>query len=148
MPPAKRAKRSSTSSSRRKAFKEPPAFKRLTKSLDTAQEALAELSKQSGRDVGQSASAISKDLRTFVSNARRHSGRLGKALSRDFEQAQKKLAKATSSASAGGGSSRTSSRRTATSRGASTRTASRSSSTARGKRKSTSAKSSGRSAKK
>lgn len=93
------AKRSTRSSSRTSKFKEPAAFKRLTKSLDTAQEALAELSKQGGRDVGQSAGAISKDLRTFVTNARRHSGRLGKALARDFEQAQKKLSKATTTSS-------------------------------------------------
>src|ERR1700751_3432878 len=94
------AKRSTRSSSRTSKFKEPAAFKRLTKSLDTAQEALGELSKQGGRAVGQSAGAIYKDLRGFVSTARRHSGRLGKALARDFEQAQKKLAKSATGSSA------------------------------------------------
>ena len=51
-----------------------------------------ELRKDTGRDVGQGASDLYKDLRTFVSSARRDSGKLAKALQRDFEQAQKRLA--------------------------------------------------------
>lgn len=140
------AKRSTRSSSRTSSFKEPAAFKRLTKSLDTAQDALAELSRQGGRDVGQSAGAIYKDLRTFVSNARRHSGRLGKALARDFDQAQKKLAKSATGNSARRSStrstsSRSSSSRTTAGRSSSSRTtASRGGSTSRAKRGTSTAK--------
>jgi hypothetical protein len=124
----------------------------LTKSLDTASDALAELRKQGGRDVGQSARAVYKDLGTFVSSARRHSGQLGKALARDFDQAQKKLAKATSTAtSKSGGSSRATSKRATASRGTSkrstakragtsTRAASSRSSGGRAKRTSTTSK--------
>jgi len=135
MPAAKRSTRSS--SSRKRNFKEPAALKRLTKSLDTAQDALAELSKQGGRDVGQSAGAIYKDLRAFVTNARRHSGRLGKALARDFDQAQKTLSTSTS-----GSSTRKSTTRAGATRRSSARstTSSRSTSTSRGKRTSTASK--------
>ena len=63
MPPAKKP---ATSASRaRVAPKEPAALKRLTKSLDAAQEALAELRKDTGRDVSQGARDLYKDLRTF-----------------------------------------------------------------------------------
>ena len=90
MPPAK--KPTTSSSEKRAAFKEPAALTRLNRSLDAAQDALAELSKDTGRDVGQGARDLYKDLRTFVSSARRDSGKLAKALQRDFEQAQKRLA--------------------------------------------------------
>jgi hypothetical protein len=90
MPPAKKATPSSPRT--RAAFKEPAALKRLNRSLDAAQEALAELRKDTGRDVGQGARDVYKDLRTFVTSARRDSGKLAKALQRDFEQAQKRLA--------------------------------------------------------
>jgi hypothetical protein len=53
---------------------------------------LAELRKDTGREVGQGARDLYKDLRTFVTSARRDSGKLAKALQRDFEQAQKRLA--------------------------------------------------------
>jgi hypothetical protein len=87
------AKKPTPSSSRPSAaFKEPAALRRLNRSLDAAQEALAELRKDTGRDVGQGARDLYKDLRTFVSSARRDSGKLAKALQRDFEQAQKRLA--------------------------------------------------------
>jgi hypothetical protein len=132
------ARRSTRSSSRSSAFKEPAALGRLTKSLDTAQDALAELSKQGGRDVGQSAGAIYKDLRTFLSSARRHSGRLGKALARDFDQAQKQLAKSATASSTRGGSSRSTTKRASASRSATTKAGSRSRSTGAGKRASAS----------
>ena len=90
MPPAKKPTPSSPRT--RAAFKEPAALKRLNRSLDTAQEALAELRKDTGRDVGQGARDLYKDLRTFVTSARRDSGKLAKALQRDFEQAEKRLA--------------------------------------------------------
>jgi hypothetical protein len=90
MPPAKKPTPSSPRT--RAAFKEPVALTRLNRSLDAAQEALAELRKDTGRDVGQGARDLYKDLRTFVTSARRDSGKLAKALQRDFEQAQKRLA--------------------------------------------------------
>lgn len=142
MPAAKRSSRSARTST----FKEPPAFKRLTKSLDTAQEALAELSKSGGRHVGQSSGAIYKDLRTFVSNARRHSSRLGKALASDFEQAQKALAKSATGSSARRTSTKSTSARSGSSRtkssgsGSSRTTSSRSGSTSRARRTTSSAK--------
>jgi len=92
MPPAKKP---ATSSSRaRVAFKEPAALTRLTKSLDAAQEALTELRTHTGRDANEAARDLYKDLRTFVSSARRDTGKLAKALARDFGQAQKQLAAA------------------------------------------------------
>lgn len=90
MPPAKKPTPSSPRT--RAGFKEPAALKRLNRSLDAAQEALGELRKDTGRDVGQGARDLYKDLRTFVTSARRDSGKLAKALQRDFEQAQKRLA--------------------------------------------------------
>jgi DNA-binding transcriptional ArsR family regulator len=83
--PAPRASRSPA------AFREPAALRRLSRSLDAAQEALAELRKDAGRDVGHGARDLYKDLRTFLSSARRDTGRLAKALQRDFDQAQKRL---------------------------------------------------------
>jgi hypothetical protein len=90
MPPAKKPTPSSPRT--RAGFQEPAALKRLNRSLDAAQEALGELRKDTGRDVGQGARDLYKDLRTFVTSARRDSGKLAKALQRDFEQAQKRLA--------------------------------------------------------
>src|SRR6516165_2094925 len=79
-----RTTRSRTSSARnsraRVSFKEPAALKKLSKSLESANAALGELQKQSGRDVSKAARDIYKDLRAFLSNASRHSGRLGTAL--------------------------------------------------------------------
>src|SRR4030081_3525835 len=88
MPPAKKPV---ASASRSRTFKEPAALKRLTKSLDAAQEALSALGKDTSRDVSHGARDVYKNLRTFVSSARRDTGKLGKALARDFEQAEKKL---------------------------------------------------------
>jgi len=73
------------------AFREPAALKRLSRSLDTAQDALAELRKDTGRDVGQAARDLYKNLRTFLSTASRDTGKLATALQRDFAQAQKRL---------------------------------------------------------
>lgn len=130
------ARRSTATKSR---FKQPPALKRLTTSLDTAQKALAELSKGSGRDVKGGAGDLYKDLRGFVSNARRDSGKLGKALQREFDQAQKQLAKAAKATTSSAG--RSTSARSTTKRATSSRsTASRSTSS----RSSASRSSSGR----
>jgi len=90
MPPAK--KPTSSSPRTRQAFAEPAAFKRLNRSLDAAQDALAELRKDTGHDVGEGARDLYKDLRTFIASARRDGGKLAKALQRDFERAQKRLA--------------------------------------------------------
>ena len=92
MPPAKKPAVSRSRS--RAAFKEPAALKRLSRSLDAAQEALVELRNDTGRDVGQGTRDLYKDLRTFVASARRDSGKLAKALARDFERAEKELAAA------------------------------------------------------
>jgi hypothetical protein len=73
------------------AFREPAALRRVSRSLDAAQDALAELRKDAGRDVSQGTRDLYKDLRTFLSSARRDTGRLAKALQRDFTQAQKRL---------------------------------------------------------
>jgi hypothetical protein len=104
MPEAKRPTRPSPRA--RAAFTEPAALKRLNRSLDAAQEALAELRKDTGRDVGQGAQDLYKDVRTFVTSARRDSGKLAKALQRDFEQAQKRLAAPAAPARAAGTASR------------------------------------------
>ncbi len=94
MPPARKSARSSPRT--RTAFKEPAAIKRLNSSLDAAQKAVADLRKHAGRGAGQSTRDLHKGLGTFVSSARRDAGKLGKALARDFEQAQKLVAKAPS----------------------------------------------------
>jgi hypothetical protein len=87
------AKKSTRSSSRARAtFKEPAALKRLHSSLDAAQKALGELREHAGRDAAQSTRDLQKDLRAFLSSARRDSGKLSKALARDFQRAQKLLA--------------------------------------------------------
>jgi hypothetical protein len=46
------------------------------------------LRKDTGRDVSRGAWDLYKDLRTFISTARRDSGKLAKALARDLEQAE------------------------------------------------------------
>ncbi len=84
--------RKSTSSARTGTFTEPAALKRLERALDTAQTALTELGKDTGRDVSTGARDLYKDLRTFITSARRNRQKLARALRRDFEQAQKKLA--------------------------------------------------------
>ena len=121
-----RSRTASVSSRARGAFKEPAALKRLNKALDEAQKALGELEKHGGRGVATTTRALRKDVRGFLTNARRDSGKLGTALKRDFEQAQKQLTKVTKSArrSAARGSSAPS-RSTATRGGASRTTAKR-----------------------
>ena len=94
MPPAKN---STSRSSHPGTFKEPAALKWLSSSLDTAQQALVELREDTGRDVSQGARDLHKDLRAFISSARRDTGKLAKALQRDFDQAQKQLAQGTGS---------------------------------------------------
>ena len=102
MPQAKRSTSTVTSK-----FRQPAALKRLTTSLDAAQKALGELSKGSGREVSKGAKDIYADLRKFVADAGRESGKVGKALQREFDQAQKQLARANkSSASSRSASSR------------------------------------------
>ena len=92
MPPAKHSTSPAPST-----FKEPAALKSLSSSLDTAQQALVELREDTGRDVHQG-TTMSKDLRAFISSARRDAGKLAKALQRDFDQAQKQLAQGTGTA--------------------------------------------------
>jgi hypothetical protein len=57
-----------------------------------------ELREDTGRDVSQGARDLHKDLRAFISSARRDTGKLAKALQRDFEHAQKQLAQGTDTA--------------------------------------------------
>ena len=94
MPPAKT---SASRSSHPGTFREPAALKWLSSSLDTAQQALVELREDTGRDVSQGARDLHKDLRAFISSARRDAEKLAKALQRDFDQTQKQLAQATGS---------------------------------------------------
>ena len=140
MPQAKRASTTSRSSA---SFKQPPALKRLTTSLDQAQKALTELSKGSGRSLGQGAKDIHADVRKFVSSARRDSAKLSKALQRDFEKAQKELAKAAPKRSGSrSSSSRSTSRRSTASRSTGSRsTTSRSTSSRSTSSRSTSGRS-------
>lgn len=107
---------SSRSTSARAPYKEPAALKRLSKSLESANAALADLQKQTGRDVSKTARDLYKDLRSVVTNARRHSGRLTSALQRDFEQAQKKLKTANTRSSRTTTSSRSRKKATPTAR--------------------------------
>jgi len=98
MPQAKKtASRASRSKSQ---FKEPAALKRLTKSLDAAQDALSQLQTHTGRDVSKGARDLYKDVKVFVSSARRDSGKFAKTLQRDFDELQKRVAKTTSRSSA------------------------------------------------
>lgn len=150
MPQARRSTSTSRSST---TFKQPAALKRLTTSLDTAQKALTELTRGGGRDVSKGAKDISADLRKFVSDARRSSNKLGRALQRDFEQAQKQLTKAASGSTTGRStSSRSTSRRSSSSRSTGSRSTSARSTSGRStakrgssSRSSTSRSSSGRS---
>jgi DNA-binding protein HU-beta len=111
MPQAKKSTasargRSAGSARSRAAFKEPAALKRLNKALDDAQKALAELGKHGGRDVSAASRALNTDVRKFLTSARRDSGKLGTALKRDFEQAQKQLAQAAKSTRGRGSSAK------------------------------------------
>lgn len=120
MPQARR----STPTRSRGRFKQPAALKRLTTSLDTAQKAIADLRKEGRRDVGKGATDLYGDLRKFVSDARRDSNKLAKALQREFDQAQKQLAKAAQGKRATSGrstSSRSMSRRSTSARPTSSR---------------------------
>jgi hypothetical protein len=94
-----RSRTASVSSRARRPFTEPGALKRLNKALDEAQKALGEFEKHGGRDVETATRALRKVVRGFLTRARRDSGKLGTALKRDFEQAQKRLTRVTKSAS-------------------------------------------------
>ena len=141
MPPARKSARSTSrrsagrSTSRRSSassrgsarFKEPTAVKQLNRSLEAAQKAINDLRKQAGRDAGAGTRSLHQDLRKFVTNAKRDSGKLSTALKRDFDQAQKTIATARSS---GSGRRTTSGRRSASSgRRSGTRSGTRRSST-------------------
>ncbi len=85
-------KTASRSSRKRPAVKSPAALNQLEKSLGTAQDALKALGDNVGRDTSSAARALYKDLQKFVREARRDSRKLGTALQRDLEKAQKELA--------------------------------------------------------
>src|SRR5581483_11938392 len=92
------ARKSAARSSARKsaAFKEPAAIARLNRSLEAAQKAVTELTKHTGRNAGKTTKSLHKDVRQFVANAKRDTGKFSVALKRDFDQAQKTVAKASS----------------------------------------------------
>lgn len=104
MPQARRAGQRSARSS---TFKEPPALKQLTRSLEAAQAALGKLRTHAGRGASDGARGAYTELRSSLAGASRHSGRLSKALARDFEQAEKRVAQAAKSgARTAGGTAR------------------------------------------
>jgi hypothetical protein len=86
VPPVKKA-----STRSRVAAKQPAALRQLTTSLDGAQSALAKLRADIGRDVSGGSKALYKDLERFVKDARRDSGKLGKALERELAAVQKRV---------------------------------------------------------
>jgi hypothetical protein len=92
MATAKKPSRGRSTRAKRTASKEPAALKRLNKSLDNAQEALATLGKDVGKDVSTGSRGLYRELQKFVKDARRHSGKLSKAMERDIAQLQKRLA--------------------------------------------------------
>ena len=112
MPQARKSARSS--SRRSKAFKEPAALKRLNRSLDAAHKALTELRTHAGDDAAKNTRTLHTGLGKFVANARRDTGKLTTALKRDFEKAQKLLARTPAERS--GTSAKRSTRRTAAKR--------------------------------
>jgi hypothetical protein len=107
---------------KRPAAGEPAAVKRLNKSLDAAQDALAALRNDVSKDVSTGARNLYKDVQKFVKDARRDSGKLGKALQRDIEKAQKRMSPAPKAKS----SSRARAPRKAAARSTAKRTTSRS----------------------
>ena len=117
MPASKqRASSGAKTARRRSSTREPAAVKRLNKSLDSAQDALAALRGDVGKDVSTGARNLYKDVQKFVKDARRDSGKLGRALQRDLGQAQKRLSgspQAKRSSSRTGGSRKTAARSTA-----------------------------------
>ena len=116
----KPATRTTTTARKRKTAAEPPALKRLNKSLDDAQKALVALRKDVGKDVSRGARDLYSDLGKFIKEARRHSGKLSTALGKDLEALQKRLAEPGKAAS---GKRRTVSRSTTAKRTTSGRTA-------------------------
>ena len=94
MPPAKKpASRRRGAARKRPTAKDQAALKRLNKSLDTAQDALASLGKDVSKDLGAGGRDLYKNLQRFVKDARRDSGKLSRALERDIGQLQKRLAR-------------------------------------------------------
>ncbi len=114
MPPARKSTRSS--SRRGASFKEPAALKRLNQSLDSAQKALTELRKHTGREAAASTKTLYKGLGKFVTDARRDSGKFTTALKKDFEQAAKAAQNAAKRTTGRSTSTRSSSSRSSSSR--------------------------------
>ena len=106
MPPARKTPRSSPRKTT--TFKEPAALKRLNRSIDGAQQALAELRAHAGRDAADTTRKLHKGLGQFLSDARRDTGKFTTALKRDFEKAQKAAAseRSRTSRTSGRGSTR------------------------------------------
>jgi DNA-binding protein HU-beta len=119
MPTPKKTSSRTAASRRRSSGKEPAALKRLNKSLDTADAALNALRK----DVQSGAGDAYKNLRQMVRNARRDSGKLGKAIQKDLDQLQKALAQAQRGATRGRAGGRSTAARSTARRSTGTRTA-------------------------
>jgi hypothetical protein len=92
MPAARKPASRTTTAPKRSTAAEPAALKRLNKSLDDSQKALAALRKDLGKDVSEGARDLYDDLGKFIKDARRDSGKLGTALRKDLEALQKRLA--------------------------------------------------------
>lgn len=93
------ARKSSSSSTRRSAtFKEPASLKQLSRSLDSAQKALTELSKHAGSSAGKATKSLHGGLKKAVTGARTDTRKLTTELKKDFDQAQKTVASAAKSA--------------------------------------------------
>ena len=123
MPATKKpASRGGKTARKRPATGEAVAVARLNKSLDAAHDALAALRADLSKDVINRCARPLKDVQKFVKDARRDSGKLGKALQRDIEKAQKRISPATKAKS----SSRAGAPRKAAARSTAKRTTSRS----------------------
>jgi hypothetical protein len=75
---------------------------RLNKALDSAQDALNALRKDLSKGAGSGAKGLYKDLEKRVRDVRRDTGKLGKALQKDFANIQKQLADAAKQAGPSG----------------------------------------------
>ena len=69
-----------------------------------------------GKDVGAGTRSLHKNVTRFVKDARRDSGKLGKALQRDIEALQKRIANAPTGRKSNRGGARKSSARKSTAR--------------------------------
>ncbi len=72
------------------AFKAPPALARLAKSIQAAEDALAQLGKTGSVAGSRTSRDLQREVRKFLVSARRDTKKLGGAMKRDFDSAQRK----------------------------------------------------------